>query len=516
VLSWEGTLSRSQNHQNALPSIGQLDGLLNSQWESEILPQLPRELEQAAKRLKAFQRVREVASATELLRALLVYALSSLPWRQLGAWAVLVGLGTVCEKAWRKRLTRATAWIGWVLGELIGSAQCPSWLPAAMSGHSYLVDASWLRVVGGTGDDLRLHRGSDLLAGRLRQGWVTDQHTAASVPGELAQPGTLVVAESGSRKACLLTVLRNGGDGSFRRCPLQLHLEEQEGEVIDWRAQVKGVGYGQRVNGQGWISQGKDQPRSEVRVVLYHLPQAQAKEARRKKQARAKAKGQHLQEATLWWAQWVVLVTTLSAQQWPDELVLLLYRARWQSELIFKRRKPFVELHCLRLQHLERARDLVHLLLIGWCLQEHEARQMREVLTGMLHQQAQAGQEQAADERVWSSWTLTALSLTQGRRQLWGGWTAQRWQQCAPLLLRFCGSRPRPRGHQETDRRTTLLEPSSPLWSLARKFAASVRAYGGAPYILKRTAHTKTTKNSAASRYRVPHLAQKGLYIKRW
>lgn len=465
-------MSRSQNHHNALPPQEQLDALLNSQWESEILPRLPKELEQAAKQLKAFQCVREVASATELLRALLVYALSSLSWRQLGAWAVLVGLGNVCEKAWRKRLARATAWIGWVLGELIGSAQYPSWLPATMSSHIYLVDASWLRVVGGTGDDLRLHLGYDLLAGRMQQVWVTDHHTAESVPGELAQPGTIVVADSGYRKACLLSVLRNRGDGIFRRCPLQLRLEEQDGNVIDWRAQVKGVGYGQSVNVPGWISQGKDQPRYEVRVVLYHLPQAQAKEARRKKQARARAKGKHLQEATLWWAEWVVLVTTLSAQQWPDELVLLLYRARWQIERIFKRMKTFLEMHCLRIKHLERARDLVHLLLIGWCLQEHEARQMREVLNGMLHQQAQTGQEQAADERVWSSWTLTALSLTQVRRQLWGGWTAQRWQQCAPFLRRFCGARPRPRGHQETDIRTTLLEPSSPLWSLARKLAA--------------------------------------------
>jgi hypothetical protein len=465
-------MSGSQKHHNALPPQEQLDCLLNSQWESEVLPQLPQEVEEAAKRLKAFVRVRQVASATDLLRALLVYALGELAWRQLGAWAVLVGLGNLCEKAWRKRLARAAAWIVWLLGELIGNAQRPSWLPATLTSHIYLVDASWLRVVGGTGDDLRLHLAYDLLAGRMQQVWVTDHHCAESVPSELAQPSTIVVADSGYRKACLLTVLCNGGDGIFRRCPLQLRLEEEHGEVIDLRAKVKGVGNGQSVNVQGWVSQGAGQPRYQVRVVLYHLPEAQAHEARCKKQARAKAKGKQPREETLWWAQWVVLVTTLPAQQWPDDLVLLLYRARWQIELIFKRLKTFLEMHRLRSKHLERAQDLVHLLLIGWCLQEHEARQMREVLDGLLHQQAEAGREQAADERVWSSWTLTALSLTQLRRQLWGGWTTQRWQQCAPFLLRFCGHRRRPRGHQETDIRATLLEPSSPLWSLAQKLAA--------------------------------------------
>lgn len=465
-------MSGSQKHHSALPPQAQWESLLNSQWESDLLPQLPAEVEAAAKRLKAFQRVREVAKATDLLRALLVYALWSLPWRQLGAWAVLVGLGNMCERAWRKRLVRAAAWISWLLGELIGTAQRPQWVPATLTSHIYLVDASWLRVVGGTGDDLRLHLAYDLLAGRMQQVWVTDHHRAESVPIELAQPGSLVVADSGYRKACLLTVLRNGGDGIFRRCPLQLRLEEEDGEVINLRAKGKGVGYGQSVNVTGWIRQQAGQPRYRVRVVLFHLPQAQAQEARRSKQARAQAKGKQLREETLWWAEWVVLVTTLLAQDWPDALVLQLYRARWQIELIFKRLKTFLELHRLRIKRLERAQELVQLLLIGWWLQEHEAQQMREILAALLQPSSDLALAPGNDQRVWSSWTISALSLAQVRTQLWGGWTVQRWQHCAPLLLRFCGSRPRPRGHQETAIRATLLEESSPLWRLARKLAA--------------------------------------------
>ena len=465
-------MSGSQKHHSALPAQEQLDRLLNSQWESQVLPQLPAEVEEAAKRLKAFVRVRQVASATDLLHALLVYALCSLPWRQLGAWAVLVGLGDLCERAWRKRLERAAAWISWLLGELIGTAQRPRWVPATLASHIYLVDASWLRVVGGTGDDLRLHLAYDLLAGRMQQVWVTDHHRAESVPRALAQPGTIVVADSGYRKACLLTVLRNGADGIFRRCPLQLHLEEEDGEVINLRAKVKDVGYGQSVNVTGWISQGAGQPRYQVRVVLFHLPQAQAQEARRTKQARAQAKGKQLREETLWWAEWVVLVTTLPAQDWPDDLVLRLYRARWQIELLFKRMKTFLEMHRLRIKRRERAEELVQLLLIGWCVHEHEAQQMREILAELLQQSSDPALASCADQRVWRSWTISALSLAQVRTQLWGGWTAQRWQHCAPFLLRFCGSRPRPRGHQETDIRATLLDASSPLWGLAHRLVA--------------------------------------------
>ena len=65
------------------------------------------------------------------------------------------------------------------------------------------------------------------------------------------------------------------------------------------------------------------------------------------KAAKAKAKGKHLKEETLWWAEWVVLVTTLDEQDWPNAWVLQLYRARWQIELLFKRLKTFLQMHVL-------------------------------------------------------------------------------------------------------------------------------------------------------------------------
>ena len=49
--------------------------LVNDQWTSEVVPRLPKQVNEQAKRLKAFVRVREVKSATDLLRGLLAYVL---------------------------------------------------------------------------------------------------------------------------------------------------------------------------------------------------------------------------------------------------------------------------------------------------------------------------------------------------------------------------------------------------------------------------------------------------------
>jgi hypothetical protein len=99
--------------------------LVNDQWSREVVPRLPQQVNEQAKRLKAFVRVREVKSATDLLRGLLAYVLcgSAASFRRLGAWAMLIGLADMSETAWRQRLRKASAWLLWRLGRTAGGAR---------------------------------------------------------------------------------------------------------------------------------------------------------------------------------------------------------------------------------------------------------------------------------------------------------------------------------------------------------------------------------------------------------
>jgi hypothetical protein len=120
--------------------------LVNDQWSREVVPRLPQQVNEQAKRLKAFVRRREVKSATDLLRGLLAYVLcgSAASFRRLGAWAMLIGLADMSETAWRQRLRKASAWLLWLLGELLAApveAQT-SWLHGRTSGRVLLVDAT--------------------------------------------------------------------------------------------------------------------------------------------------------------------------------------------------------------------------------------------------------------------------------------------------------------------------------------------------------------------------------------
>ena len=64
--------------------------------------------------------------------------------RRLGAWAMLIGLADMSETAWRQRLRKASAWLLWLLGELLAApveAQT-SWLHGRTPGRVLLVDAT--------------------------------------------------------------------------------------------------------------------------------------------------------------------------------------------------------------------------------------------------------------------------------------------------------------------------------------------------------------------------------------
>jgi hypothetical protein len=99
-------------------------------------------------------------------------------------------------------------------------------------------------------------------------------------------------------------------------------LSEQTGPIVDCRVDL-----------------GKTDHLS-VRLIAWRMPQEQASERRRKLRAAHLRKHGHEPTAErLAWCDWSILVTSASEEKLSVQEAMVLYRARWQIELLFKRWK---------------------------------------------------------------------------------------------------------------------------------------------------------------------------------
>lgn len=166
-------------------------------WEQEIVPRLPINLGEQAKTLGALQRRRGIKQASDLLRALLSWLLCQHSLRQLGAWAVLLGLADLSEAAWRKRLAKCGDWLHWLVQEALGGKEEPQGKPKR-TGRVLVVDGTKMLPPGGTGKHGWLVQiTSDVGAGALVDLRVGDAHLAETVLGLPLHKGDVVLNDRG-------------------------------------------------------------------------------------------------------------------------------------------------------------------------------------------------------------------------------------------------------------------------------------------------------------------------------
>jgi hypothetical protein len=86
-----------------------------------------------------------------------------------------------------------------------------------------------------------------------------------------------------------------------------------------------------------WLGAGE---RLKCRLIAFRVPEEVA--AARRRQLRRKIRserGCEASQARLAWCDWVILVTNVAQEKMRSQEALVLYRARWQIELLFKRWK---------------------------------------------------------------------------------------------------------------------------------------------------------------------------------
>ena len=191
------------------------------------------------------------------------------------------------------------------------------------------------RVARGTRAALKLAVRLDLGSGRLDGPVVTagrSQDRASTLQHAAVPPGALRLADLGFWS---LEVFRRIGEaGAFwlSRLNLQVIVFATDGSRRDlpsWLAQQKGT----RLDVPVRLGAALKLP---ARLLGVRVPAAVAAERRRKLRAAAQREGTTPSQATLALADWTLLVTNVPQEQLSVAEALVLARARWQIELLFK------------------------------------------------------------------------------------------------------------------------------------------------------------------------------------
>ena len=130
----------------------------------------------------------------------------------------------------------------------------------------------------------------------------------------------------------------------------------------------------------GWCVQ--DGQRYAIRVLAARLPPEAAARARQRTTQQAQKHGRTPSAVTVALAEWVIVVTTLSAD-WTLQDVLRLYRARWAVELVFKRMKQLLRFNQVRSTHRTTVEATIRALLIAWAVQEEVGADAAPVPAGL-------------------------------------------------------------------------------------------------------------------------------------
>ena len=408
--------------------------LLPNTWE-EVKRAANIDLERTARETHALQRARGIKTASDLLRLVLMYALSGWSLRLVAAWAVIQSLGYLSDVAVLNRLRNSTSWIGRLIGAKL-QQRCEE-LQNQPGVRIRLMDASAISYKGSKGTDWRLHLSFDLGNMCLDGIELTDVQGGESLTRFAPHKNEIRIADRGYAHARGLGPIFESSCPCIVRSNWQnLALKTSAGErfkVVEWLKTVS-----EPTEQLVWLP--TPQGNFCLRLIACPLPPAAIEEARRKARQRNKKKKQQVSEDTLLAAGFILLLTNLPAETWSIQMVCALYRLRWQIEIEIKRLKSLFHIDHLRAQDPKLAQTFLLANLLAALLLDDLTQQVRGRMPNWF----------ASLGRPVNFWRLTQFFLDSFRQLICGTSSYSRLLRCLPALRRYFCDAPRLRVHQLT------------------------------------------------------------------
>lgn len=398
----------------------------------ELLKDLPPDLLDLAYKCKAFVRARKIKSPVELIRLVLSYCGLDQSLREVGASNALRGGQKLSDESVKGRLLACQIWIEALLRELMPPA------PKLPGGRRWLVcDGSTAQAPGAKRDDYRYHVCVDLVTTTLVEVKVTDYKTGESLAQFSFVEGDVALTDRGFAYADqIIGARQRGADVVSRMSPHNLPLYDSEGERIDLYKQLRLHPEETIQTIEARIKATEGDEEIKVWVHSYRLNDREAEKSRRRLRKESKKHGREPKAETLFFAGYVLVVTTLAPEILPAKVVLELYRVRWQVEVAIKRLKSLLDLDALRARRNSPLAKLwLHgKLLYALLIERRAGNRVGSLLWTQLDTERRG--------TWWRVWKLVAAEV---KRVVLGKWRNERWAESLEALA----ERPRKRKLQQ-------------------------------------------------------------------
>lgn len=399
------------------------------------------DLEETARQTGALLRRREIRTASQLLRLVLMYVVSDWSLRSIGQWAYHQGLACVSDVALLKRFRRCSTWLGMLIALILRSRGVA--LRQMLGIRIRIQDASVISRPGAKGTDYRAHVGLNLWPLGIDGIEITDSTGGESLARMEPDPNEIRLIDRGYAHANGLGAdLEQGGRLVVRMSPQNLALQDLTEARFNPFAWLKSL------TGPSEIVVLLPTPFGcfQLRLLALPLPPEAAERARQRARQNSAKKGRTVSQETLLSAGFVMLLTNLPAENWPMQFIFWMYRLRWQIELVFKRMKGLIQIDQLRAQDPR----MVQTYLLAKIL-------VALLLDGLTHQVAYRQPDWFLSlERPVSMWRLTQFLFEQVRQWVMGNVNAERFQQQLGNLRRYFCDSPRDRPQQLATARVFL------------------------------------------------------------
>lgn len=389
----------------------------------ELLQDLPANLVELATECKAFVRARKIKTPAELLRLVLSYCGLDQSLREAGGAMALRGQ-PMCDQSVKERLLACQPWIEALLKDLL---PVPEALPQPHGRRWLVCDGSTVQAPGATSTDYRVHVCVDVVRVALVQVTVTDQRTGESLAHFRLGPGDVVLADRAYASAQeIVTTNERGADLVLRMSAHNLPLSDGQGQRLDLAATLRRHPQQTRQTLAVRIKHPTGPAEVTAWVHAVRLDERAAEQARRRARRRAQKNGQTVKAETLFFAGWLLVVTTLPPEAFTAQTILALYRVRWQVELVIKRWKSLLRLDALRARRGSALAQvwLAGKLLYALLIERRARRRLGDHWTRL---------DQERTATWWRVWKLMAAEVAVAILAV-ELWRSERWPECLARL----------------------------------------------------------------------------------